>query len=320
MAATGISIISPSTLTDVAATSRSSKSSNGIPTSISLQAENKVHAEEESLKGKSNWFRQLIKDEAPWGETLLTGLAELVGTAILVFIGCMGCVGSLADPPSQLQISLTFGFAVTCVIQLIGHISIAHINPAVTICSMILGLKSLPTGVIYMVGQVLGAVIGYGMLKVVTPSDLLHAGGDGSSSTSFCMTMVSTKLTLVQGLLTETVATGILIFLCCASWDPRNEKNSDSTALKFGLTVAALAMAATPYTGCSMNPARSFGPALWNNEWTGHWVYWLGPIVGSVIVSLAYKILWWPRKSLEEEIIAEAVALNAVESEKPEQN
>ncbi|XP_046742005.1 aquaporin AQPcic-like isoform X2 [Diprion similis] len=263
-------------------------------------------------------FKQLLKDEASWSQTLVTGLAELLGTAILVFVGCMGCVGSLSTIPTSLQTALTFGFAVTCVIQIIGHISVAHINPAVTVCAVILGHKSLPAAAVYIVSQLLGAIIGYGMLKAITPAELLH-NGDLTSASSFCVTSIHSKISLIQGLLVETVATGVLILLCCASWDPRNARNSDSTAIKFGLTVTTLSLSVGPYTGCSMNPARTLGPALWNNAWTTHWVYWLGPIAGSILATLAYKTLFWPRESADKDI-PEATALNSVATEKQEIN
>lgn len=150
----------------------------------------------------------------------------------------------------------------------------------------------------------------------MTPDELLH-GGDPTASNLFCVTAIHDGLSPTQGLVTETVATGILILLCCASWDPRNAKNSDSTGIKFGLTVATLSMSSGPYTGCSMNPARSFAPALWNNFWANHWVYWLGPIAGSILMTLAYKTIFWPKKTTDESS-PEAAALNSVDIEKPE--
>ncbi|XP_046421002.1 aquaporin AQPcic-like isoform X2 [Neodiprion fabricii] len=263
-------------------------------------------------------IKQLLKDEASWSQTLVAGLAEFLGTAILIFVGCMGCVGSLTDIPNALQTALTFGFAVTCVIQIIGHISVAHINPAVTVSAVILGHKSLPAAAVYILAQLSGAVVGYGMLKAITPTELLH-NGDDTSASSFCVTLIHSKISVIQGLIVETVTTGVLILLCCASWDPRNARNSDSTPIKFGLTVTTLSLSGGPYTGCSMNPARTFGPALWNNAWSSHWVYWLGPMAGSILATLAYKTLFWPRKPADKDI-PEAAALNSVATEKQEVN
>lgn len=108
------------------------------------------------------------------------------------------------------------------------------------------------------------------------------------------------------------------MLVVCSVWDARNEKNSDSVSIKFGLTVAVLATAVGPYTGCSMNPARSFAPALWNNQWSHHWVYWFGPIGGALIASFVYKTVFGVPDKVEEEPIPEAVALNSVDIQKTE--
>ncbi|XP_031829607.1 aquaporin-like isoform X2 [Nomia melanderi] len=259
-------------------------------------------------------FKKLVEVEGGMKNTLLTGLAELVGTAILVFIGCMGCVASLGVTPSHLQIALTFGLAVMLVIQSIGHISQAHVNPAITVGAVILGKKTLSEAVVYLLSQLIGAVLGYGMLKVVTPAGHLTSTGSGESDV-FCVTDLHGDLSAIQGLLVEGIATGILMLVACAVWDPKNVKNTDSVPVRFGLAVAVLATAFGPYTGCSMNPARSFGPALWNNQWTHHWIYWFGPIGGSLLVSFLYKTTFGARTE-EEESGPESVALNTVTSHK----
>lgn len=252
--------------------------------------------------------------------TLLAGLAEMIGTSMLVLIGCTGCVGSLGVVPPHLQITLTFGLAVMVVIQCIGHISQAHINPAVTVGSVILGKKTIPEALIYLISQIIGAVLGYGMLKMVTPEDRLTAS-TANESHLFCVTDLHADLSAIQGLIVEGIATSILIFVVCAVWDARNENNTDSVPIRFGLTVAVLATAFGPYTGCSMNPARSFAPALWNNQWTHHWIYWFGPIGGALVSSFTYKIIFGVSDKVEEdESTPEAVALNSVDTQKAEQS
>lgn len=114
-------------------------------------------------------------------------------------------------------------------------------------------------------------------------------GANSNTEGSFCVTLLHQRVSILQGLTAEILATGVLVFMSCAASDPRNSRNNDSTAIKFGLAVAALCLGFVPYTGCSMNPARSFGPALLNNEWTQHWIYWFGPFGGALIGSLIYK-------------------------------
>ncbi|XP_012226161.1 aquaporin isoform X2 [Linepithema humile] len=265
-------------------------------------------------------LKKWVQGEGTVKSTLLAGLAELIGLSMLVFLGCMGCVGSLGVVPPHLQIALTFGLAVMVVIQCIGHISQAHINPAVTVASVILGKKTIPEALIYLVSQIIGAIIGYGMLKVVTPEDHLTAS-TADQSHLFCVTDLHADLSAIQGLIVEGIATSILIFVVCAVWDARNEKNADSVPIRFGFTVAVLALTFGPYTGCSMNPARSFAPALWNNQWTHHWIYWFGPIGGALVSSFLYKIVFGVSDKVDEEESApEAVALNSVELHKTEQS
>lgn len=153
---------------------------------------------------------------------------------------------------------------------------------------------------------------------MVTPKDRLTAGTVNEVD-SFCVTDLHSDLSAIQGLILEGVATGILVLVVSSVWDVRNEKNSDSVPIKFGFTVAVLATAVGPYTGCSMNPARSFAPALWNNQWKHHWVYWFGPIGGALISSFMYRTIFGvPDKVEEEEPVPETVALNSVESHKTE--
>lgn len=101
---------------------------------------------------------------------------------------------------------------------------------------------------------------------------------------------------MLQGFVIEVIATGILMLMTCGVWDARQTKYGDSVAIKFGLAVAVICMAVGPYTGCSMNPARSLAPAIWNNYWPNHWVFWFGPLTGSFIASLLYRYIFWPQE------------------------
>nr|XP_003702537.1 PREDICTED: aquaporin AQPAe.a-like isoform X1 [Megachile rotundata] len=262
-------------------------------------------------------FKGLMQGEGALKNTVLTALAETIGTSMLVFVGCMGCIGSLGVVPSHLQIALTFGLAVMLVIQSIGHISHAHINPAITVGAMVLGKKTIPQGIVYILSQLIGSVMGFGMLKVVTPAERLTAS-TVEDAHLFCVTDLHSDLTAIQGLLLEGISTGILMLVACAVWDIRNQQNTDSVPLRFGMTVTVLAIAFGPYTGCSMNPARSLAPALWNNQWSHHWIYWFGPIGGSLLSSFMYKTIFGCKEEVEEDTVPEAVALNSVEIQKAE--
>lgn len=135
----------------------------------------------------------------------------------------------------------------------------------------------------------------------MTPQNLLYGVNGPDTTASFCVTAIHKDISLIQGFLAEVIATAILMFMACGIWDVRNERNSDSVALKFAFGVTALCMAVAPYTGCSMNPARSLGPAIWNNSWSYHWVFWFGPIAGALLSSIMYRSIFSPDKCKPED-------------------
>ncbi|XP_043602535.1 aquaporin AQPAe.a-like isoform X2 [Bombus pyrosoma] len=233
MEQTGISIIQTSAIT--ASTAGKSKSV-GIPfnPSSSIQTATK--------KFKIPWLSNLMREDASGWKTLCIAVSEAIGTAILVFVGCTGCIGSLGVHPNVMQISLAFG---------------------------------------------LGAMIA---IQVITPVQLMYtAQGAGDS---FCMTDIHTDLTTLQGAMAEVLATGLLVFFACGLWDCRNAANTDSAPMRLGFCITVLCLIFIPYTGCSLNPARTLGPAIWNGYWTNHWVFWIGPIGGAIVSSLLYRCLF----------------------------
>ncbi|KAL1490647.1 hypothetical protein ABEB36_013307 [Hypothenemus hampei] len=241
---------------------------------------------------------------------------EVVGTAILVFLGCMGCVKEIAGGfiPHE-QISFTFGLAVMIAVQVVGHVSGAHINPIVTVAAATLGNIPLVQVPIYFVGQMFGAIAGFGLLKLATPAKFMGnvtktlANGTVTKTVGVCSPGLNPHITPFQGLLVEFLATLILALVCCGVWDRRNSDKHDSTAIRFGLAIAVLAMAAGPYTGANMNPARSFAPALFNQDWSDHWVYWVGPLLAGFVGALIYRLIFTKDPPPKEEI-PEGIPLN----------
>lgn len=210
-------------------------------------------------------------------------LAEFIATAFLIFFGCMACLpleGFPLQPP--LYGPLGFGLIILLNVQIFGHISGCHMNPCVTLAQVIWGVLSVPLAFFYVIAQCAGSIVGYWLLKAVAPTDV-----DG-----LCVTVPQEGMTALQAFNTELFLTASLIFLCCAMWDPINKENQESVAIKFGLAVAGLSLAGGPLTGCSMNPARSLGPALWTGIWTLHWVYWAAPLLGALLAVLLYKYVW----------------------------
>lgn len=226
-------------------------------------------------------------------------IAEIVGTGILIFIGCMGSIGTMGvAPPPPLQSSMAFGMTVNLLIMMLGHISGAHMNPAVTIGAVIVGLKTIPTAIAYVVAQFIGATVGYGMLMMITPPELFN-DGISNSSAGLCVTVVHPGISTVQAILIEILCTSFILCAACATWDPRCAHMTDSTAIRFGFSVVGISLAASPYTGCSMNPARTFGPAFWNGNWTNQWIYWFGPTAGAFLGTYTYQLLFAEKDEAE---------------------
>ncbi|XP_052839784.1 aquaporin-like isoform X1 [Drosophila gunungcola] len=227
--------------------------------------------------------------------------AEMIATAMLMFLGCMGCVENSVFTNSNFQSAINFGFVVLICIQCFGCVCGAHLNPSVTLASYVYNMISLPMALAYFVAQMVGAFIGYGLLKAVLPENAIY---NSNTPNGVCLTELDSTLTSWQGLTIEFLITCALISICCGVWDPRNATKQDSVPLRFGLAIACLSLTAGQLTGASMNPARSFAPAIWNGAWAHHWIYWVGPMAGALVASVIYKHAF--RREVEDLEVDEA--------------
>lgn len=215
--------------------------------------------------------------------------SEAIGTFVLVLIG----VGSVSASKMAngsvdlLAVALAFGLVVAAVVAATGHISGAHINPAVTVSLLAVGKIGAVDALAYIVSQLLGAVLaGFASQALLDPA----AASTGA-------TQLAPSVSAVQGLGIEAVLTFILVFVIFGTAvDMRAQK---SASLFIGLAVVVNILVGGPYTGASMNPARSFGPALAGGVWAHHWVYWIGPLLGGSAAALVYTFLFLPRPAAE---------------------
>ncbi|KAI5698864.1 hypothetical protein M8J75_012874 [Diaphorina citri] len=220
-------------------------------------------------------------------------LGEVLGTSMLMFFGCMSLVQGFSQAPiPSMQPGLMFGFVVSTVICIFGHISGAHLNPSVSVSAFLLEMITMVELVLYVCSQVLGCLIGVGLVNIITPEEILFPVSSAGLSNGFCTTVPHASLTTVQAFLAEFFSTSLLVFTCCGVWDSRNAKFGDSVAIKFALVIALCSITVGPYTGASMNPARSLAPAIYSNVWTAHWIYWVAPILGSIVSTLLYKYVF----------------------------
>ncbi|XP_044149010.1 aquaporin-4 isoform X1 [Bufo gargarizans] len=225
----------------------------------------------------------------------------VVGEFLAMFIFVLLSLGSTINwspkenrqPADLVLISLCFGLSIATLVQCFGHISGGHINPAVTLAMVCMRKISIAKSAFYIVAQCLGSIAGAGILYVVTPSEV--AGNLG-------ITKVNEMISPGHGLLVELVITFQLLFTICASCDGKRNDITGAVALAIGFSVAIGHLFALNYTGASMNPARSFGPAVIMNIWEHHWVYWVGPVAGAVLAGALYEYVFCPDVELKNRL------------------
>lgn len=205
------------------------------------------------------------------------GLAELIGTFLLTFIGGAAIINGDAG---VIGIALAHGLTVALVICSLGHISGAHINPAVTIGFLITGKIEAKDGLIYILSQLIGAMLAAYSLKVFVPG-AMEASLGGQS--------ISPNVSIVAAIFIEFVLTFFLVTAIFGTAVDDRGTFSAVAGFGIGLVVTVDILAGGPFTGASMNPARSFGPAIISGTWENQIVYWVGPIIGGAIASLFYN-------------------------------
>ncbi len=201
-------------------------------------------------------------------------LAEFMGTLILVFVGSMGilAVGGATGAAEILAIGLAFGFALLAGIWAVGHVSGAHFNPAVTLGMLLDGRVSLSDAVGYWIGQFAGAAV----------ASLLVAGASSTEIVGGTMTTFQDRGTAI---LMELALTTIFVWVILAV-----RQGGHAAPLAISLTLVGIHLAGIPFSGASVNPARSFGPAVVSGEFSGLWVYLIFPMIGGVVAWGLYRL------------------------------
>ncbi|KAG9348059.1 hypothetical protein JZ751_004084, partial [Albula glossodonta] len=221
---------------------------------------------------------------------------EFLATLIFVLLSLGSTINWAAEeekPPAAdlVLISLCFGLSIATMVQCFGHISGGHINPAVTAAMVCTRKLTLAKAIFYLAAQCLGAIVGAGILYMVTPGSVRGVLG---------VTEVNNKISVGHALVVELLITFELVFTVFATCDPKRGDLKGSAALAIGFAVSIGHLFAIPYTGASMNPARSFGPAVVTWKWENHWVYWVGPIMGGVVAAALYEYLYCPDPELKK--------------------
>jgi MIP family channel proteins len=208
-------------------------------------------------------------------------VAEFVGTFALVFVGS-GAIMMAQHSNSQagvLAVAMAHGIILAVMVSSTMNVSGGHLNPAITIGMLV--TKRIPAGMagVHIIAQVLGASAAAFALKGLVPHDAYTAVAGGTQT-------IASDVSFMQAVGLEVVATFFLAFVIFGTAVDPDAPRLGGMAI--GLTIGADILAIGPLTGGSMNPARSFGPALAAGIWQGHIAYWIGPIIGAVLAALVW--------------------------------
>lgn len=218
--------------------------------------------------------------------TMKKYFAEMLGTMVLVLMGCgsavfLGC----STPAEMLAVAITFGLSVVAMAYCIGGISGCHINPAITLGVWLSKRMSGKDAIGYMAGQFIGALIGSAIIYL-----LVSTGGHGATTATGANVFGNGEM--LQAFIAEAVFTFIFVLVVLGSTD--SEKGAGNLAgLAIGLTLIMVHIVCIPITGTSVNPARSFGPALFagGEALSQLWLFIVAPFVGAALSAGVWKML-----------------------------
>src|SRR6266849_3565677 len=213
-------------------------------------------------------------------------LAEAIATYCLVFFGPVAIglatvqYGNGLSIEALIMISLAHGGAIGLMVYAFGHVSGAHINPAVTISMLVTRRIGIKDGIAYIIFQLIGAIVAAASLKAILP-DLgakVNFGTQGGPSDLLNHNVMS-------GLAVEIILTFFLVTVIFMT-AVHKKAPAGMYGLAIGGMIFLIHLVGVPLTGASVNPARTFGPALISGYWDYHWIYWAGPIIGAIIAGL----------------------------------
>ncbi|XP_047342598.1 probable aquaporin TIP-type [Impatiens glandulifera] len=216
--------------------------------------------------------------------SLKSYVSEFIATLLFVFAGVGSAIafnklesnGAL-NPAGLVAIAIAHAFALFVGVSIAANISGGHLNPAVTLGLAVGGNITILTGLFYWVAQCLGSIVACLLLKFVTNGLSIPAHG------------VASGMSALEGVVMEIVITFALVYTVYATAvDPKKGSIGVVAPIAIGFIVGANILAAGPFSGGSMNPARSFGPAVVSGDLSQIWIYWAGPLVGGALAGFIY--------------------------------
>nr|QKE23011.1 aquaporin 14 [Miichthys miiuy] len=223
-------------------------------------------------------------------------LAELLGTLVLVstVLGASAPGPAGEAPGGPLYPAVAVGVVIVALAHCFGEISGAQVNPAVTLALLATRKVDVLRALVYIAAQCLGASLGAGALYLALP---LKTNAD------YFVNKVPIELNAAQAVGIEVLCTFQMVFTVFSVEDQRRRECTEPGNLAIGLAHTAGVLIGARFSGASMNPARSLGPAIITGFWENHWVYWIGPVVGAVLGGVSHEFLF-ARSASRQKLVA----------------
>ncbi|KAL0313003.1 UNVERIFIED_CONTAM: putative aquaporin TIP-type [Sesamum radiatum] len=211
-------------------------------------------------------------------------VAEFIATLLFVFAGVGSAIAynkltsdAALDPPGLVAVAVAHAFALFVGVSMAANISGGHLNPAVTFGLAVGGNITILTGLFYWIAQCLGSIVASLLLQFVTGGLAVPTHG------------VASGMSAIEGVVMEIIITfGLVYTVYATAADPKKGSLGIIAPIAIGFIVGANILAAGPFSGGSMNPARSFGPAVASADFAQNWIYWVGPLIGGGLAGLVY--------------------------------
>lgn len=228
-------------------------------------------------------------------------IAEFLGSLFVVFVGCTAFTVTYDEHSLAVKVGLAFGLTYAAVFYCMRHVGNAHLNPIVTVAMLLTRRASVIRCLLFIAAQFIGAILGAGFAVAVTASQLRSAGQQNVSSRYVWFggcTVLANGVSESQAFGIEFLASFLVVFVVFACYEKtKYDQQSQAAPFVIGLIYAATIMATMPYTGGSVNTARSFGAALVNAIWTDHWVFWFGPLLGGACGGAVFDVIFSTKSS-----------------------
>jgi len=226
-------------------------------------------------------------------------VAEFIGTFCVVFVAAGSvCADEYLHPaapitPADLLIlAAAYGLATATMVMATAHISGAHLNPAITAGFWVTKRMGTAQSLLYGAAQLLGAIAAGYLLVAVIPDSIWGPAALGTPN-------LASDFTRLHGMLLEGVMTFFVVFIYFASVADAKGAFQKVAGFGVGLAIAMDVLLGAPFTGASMNPARTLGPAVASHQWSNHGVYWVGPLLGGIIAAAIYDRFFLRRQPAE---------------------